>query len=86
VWRAHFGNLGRRADCFGFHPLLRRRPSGAVLLALEQQFSDDVTRATQLGNELNLRLQRGLTALDRDTLDTGIALGERVEAVKARVS
>jgi hypothetical protein len=56
---------------------------GRVVLscsALEQQFSDDVTRATQLGNELNLRLQRGLTATDRDALDTGIALGERVEA------
>jgi hypothetical protein len=33
-----------------------------------------------LGNELDLRRQRGLTALDRITLDTGIALDERIEA------
>ena len=48
--------------------------------ALEGQFYDDVTRATRLGNELDLRRQRGLTVLDRMTLDTGIALGERIEA------
>ena len=56
---------------------------GRIVLScsdLEQQFHDDVTHATQLGSELNLRLRRGLTATDRDTLDTGIALGERIEA------
>ena len=47
---------------------------------LEWRFYGDVKRATQLGNELDLRRQRGLTALDRMTLDTGIALGERIEA------
>jgi hypothetical protein len=48
--------------------------------ALERQFYDDVTRATRMGNELDSRRRRGLTVLDRMTLDTGIALGERIEA------
>jgi hypothetical protein len=56
---------------------------GQVVLscsALESQFHDDVTRATQLRNELDLRLRRGLTADDRETLVTDIALDESIGA------